>query len=528
LDITEAIDSGQSEYFLGPMVLKKQKGSDFIEIIDGQQRIATIYILLSVIRRIFRDKGDDKRADWFNNEYFGNQDFKTLEVLSKFTMNEINDPYFKRFVVADSNRESVNEAMKKLLTKDSNFLLLQAITNLWDFVKKRQSEMTGENFDLQTLSDIERFVRNNLNILFLIVTDEADAYIIFETLNDRGIGLTTMDLLKNHIFGKSGKYLENVKRLWTTICDNLADIDPRERFLYHYWTSLKGRTSKNKLFRIMRECINDSSSALDFAQELSNASKVYSAMSNSGHPFWNNYDQQTRENIDALNLLDAQQALPILLAAVDTFDENEYRKLTKILVVMAVRYNLICEERTGVLANYYVEIPPKIRNGELTRSAKVFRNLVPIYPSDADFKVRFSEKSIKNSRKARYILGEIEKFNQDDTLQVVSDTRKINLEHILPKNPSQEWSITINSIKPEDPNDYIYRIGNLALVNSPIQKQAGAKGFEYKKNYIFSKENKIKSTNSIACYSSWTKNEIDDRQRKLSEIAVKVWRVDIE
>ncbi len=56
-DITEAMDTNQPEYFLGPMVVKKDENC--YEIIDGQQRITSVYIILSVIRRFFRNQGDD-------------------------------------------------------------------------------------------------------------------------------------------------------------------------------------------------------------------------------------------------------------------------------------------------------------------------------------------------------------------------------------------------------------------------------------------------------------------------------------
>ena len=56
-DITQALDNGQPDFFLGPMVLKKD--GEVLEIIDGQQRIATVYIILSVIRRVLRKNGDN-------------------------------------------------------------------------------------------------------------------------------------------------------------------------------------------------------------------------------------------------------------------------------------------------------------------------------------------------------------------------------------------------------------------------------------------------------------------------------------
>jgi hypothetical protein len=65
--------------------------------------------------------------------------------------------------------------------------------------------------------------------------------------------------------------------------------------------------------------------------------------------------------------------------------------------------------RTGVLANFYADIPKKIRSGEIKKSAKVFREIKPIYPNDEEFEQAFSVKVLRDAQKARYLLIEIEK-----------------------------------------------------------------------------------------------------------------------
>ncbi len=523
LDISEAMDAEETEYFLGPMVLKKSPTQ--LEIIDGQQRVATIYIILSVIRRLLRVNKDDDRAEWVNQEYFGKKDILTMELHPKFQMNEVNDSMFQKFVIADSEEKNIKAAAKGLLKKDTNNLLLQAVSIIWDAVRQRC--FSGHDFDLQSLVAIERYLRKHVYVLLLTVTDEADAYVIFETLNDRGRGLTTMDLLKNHVFEKSGGQLEVVKGQWAILRENLADIDPSERFLYHYWSSLHGRTSKSQLFRLMRKGITSPRTAVSFAKELGKASKLYAAFSMPGHTYWDDYDQRTRENLETLNLLDAQQALPILLAAAEKFTEPEFSKLTEYLVVMAVRYNLIGELRTGVLANYYVDVPKKIRSGDILKAAKVFREIRTIYPSDDDFLQSFSTKILRDARKARYLLIEIEKQTFDGSRRIDDDPKKVNLEHVFPRNPSHEWKETIDSIQEDERTDYIYRIGNLALVSSASNRGLGSKGFAKKKELLYSGTKDIFYTSVLTSYKSWLKADIEDRQRKLAAKAVETWRIDI-
>jgi hypothetical protein len=442
-------------------------------------------------------------------------------------MNEENNHFYRQYIKADVTDDKIKEEMKGKLQKDSNYLLLQAVLRIQALTAQWQKDQSSESFCQEALLSLHRYLQNSVFILILKVEDEADAYVIFETLNDRGRGLNTMDLLKNHLFGRSGDLLGDVKRHWATIKDSLADIDPGERFLYHYWTSYYGRTSKNKLFRLMRSRIEASDSALRFSSDLCNAAKLYAALSVPGHPHWNGYDQRTRENLETLSLLDAQQALPILLAAADSFSEQEFGKLTHILVVMAVRYNLIGELRTGVAANFYSDIPPMIRANILTKSSKVFHELKPLYPSDSDFEQAFRNKVLRNSEKARYILRQIERYLHDNKTEVASDTKHVNLEHILPRNPSQEWSATIDSFGPDEIDEYTSRIGNLALVSSTENKKAGSRSFEEKKRNIFQKEQNIITTQRILEYPTWSRQQIEERQDWLAQLATQVWRVEM-
>ena len=172
-DLTEAIDSKQAEYFLGPMVVKK--ADDYLEIIDGQQRITTIYIILSTIRRLFLENGDNQRADWFRNRYFGEQNVVNLETEPKFHMNEVNDHIFQKYVVSDTSDAKIRSGMRGLLKKDSNYLLLQAISLIWENLQERQTEVSPDGFDRDGLLAIQSFLQENVFVLVLKVKDEADA-----------------------------------------------------------------------------------------------------------------------------------------------------------------------------------------------------------------------------------------------------------------------------------------------------------------------------------------------------------------
>lgn len=518
-DLVDAIANNRPEYFIGPIVVKNSPSGDN-ELIDGQQRITTVLVIMSVLRSIFRENGEPKRADLLTTRFFGDEDIVTLQIVDKFKMNEENGATYRDFISKEVGPSLVKTELIKYQKKHSNYLLLNAYLTMQTLVRKYM----GEEFNSVKLLGVVTLLEEKVKVLVLSVNDEADAYQIFETLNDRGRSLDTLDLLKNHLFSKSKSSLHEVKHKWSILKENLLDSDPKNRFLGHFWTSMHGRGSSSGLFRAMRDGTSTAQEAVLFANQLADSSRIYEALHSGSSPLWAEHSSETRKNIDILRLLDAQQALPILLAAFDKFTQDEFRKLTRLLVVMAVRYNFIGEERTGVAANYYSEIPRPIRAGLTTKTAQVFNQLKAIYPSDASFSDAFKVKTVTDSKRARYILAEIEN-NQSASEKIVnSDPDYVNLEHILPKNINQHWSPSKTLVSPDEHRFYVNRLGNLALVSKDKNKKGGSKSFKEKKIDIFSKSPEFLTTISIVEYDTWDRSTIENRQSALAKLAVETWK----
>ena len=99
----------------------------------------------------------------------------------------------------------------------------------------------------------------------------------------------------------------------------------------------------------------------------------------------------------------------------------------------------------------------------------------------------------------------------------IDNTDIVNLEHVLPQNPSNIW----NHISEEDRALYYRSIGNLALLTSPINTEAGNDGFDFKKQFYNQSEYIL--TQKIASYQTWNKESISNRQVELANLAVKTW-----
>ena len=520
-DFLDSMDNKQPDYFIGPIVVKTASVGATVEVIDGQQRLTTVLIIIGVLQRIFRTNGDPQRATLLSEKYFGEKDFVTLKPSEKFVMNEENSDTFRRYVAQEASREQIKNEQKKYIKKNSNYLLLQSILVVWD----QLDHLAGESADLKKLMEFYAYLTQHVQILVLSVEDEADAYTIFETLNDRGRSLDTLDLLKNHLFSKAKSKLSEVRSKWGAVREVLQELDPKNRFLNHFWLSLHGRTPKTGLFRAMRDHIDNSSAAVAFSIELAEAARIYAALQTPSSPHWDSHEPTVSKNIATLNLLDAQQALPILLAADVCFTKVEFRKLTDILVVMAIRYTFIGEERTGVAANYYSEVPARIRSKEYSKAAHVFKHLKPIYPSDATFEAAFKVKATTDTRRARYIFAGLENKQANKEKIVNTSADVVNLEHVMPKNQNEHWAPKVTQIPADEYSYYANRLGNLALLSRAKNKSAGSDAFAKKKVEIYL-TSEFATTKAIGIYDKWNRESIEARQADLATIAVKTWRIE--
>jgi uncharacterized protein with ParB-like and HNH nuclease domain len=99
-DLANAITKGENEYFLGSIVVVDKQERQ--EVVDGQQRLATISILLSAIRDYFYANGEKERADNIEHQFLITQRRRTLERIPRFKLNDADhDFYLKRILIKE-------------------------------------------------------------------------------------------------------------------------------------------------------------------------------------------------------------------------------------------------------------------------------------------------------------------------------------------------------------------------------------------------------------------------------------------
>ena len=368
------------------------------------------------------------------------------------------------------------------------------------------------------------FVLESARVIEVSVTDESRAFIIFETLNDRGLNLSTADLLKNHLFGQAGPRLEEAKLRWNQAMGPFTSADTglsADTFLRHYWASKQGVVRVKALYSLIKPEINDAESAVSFAIDLAESAPLWAAMFDRDSNHWTKYNHGALAALDTLRNLNVEQCRPLLLAGLRKLPAKELEQLLSLVVSWSVRWFVVGGGSAGVTERLYALAAKKVTDGDLTDAASIATFFSDSVPSDGRFERAFQDLTVRRGWLARYYLYALElAANGDAEPELVPNQNvdQVNLEHILPRNPkASDWP----SFNMEELQSMRLLLGNQALLRKSHNAQIGNRPFASKKPILAASD--LVLTSGIGALEDWTPAKIRARQERMAELAVTVW-----
>ena len=414
-DIKRALlDQDASDYFLGAIVVAPAEDDKNRYIVDGQQRLATLSMLFSAISHEWAETGDTKRAEGVKRDYLGQEDRRTGEIIPKLSLNETNDAVFQSVVLR--GEQPTKPEMKNWHQADRK--IFQAFTKLKNSVAEWLTKFDDKD---SALVDLEDFLADRLNLIAIEVADDADAFVIFETLNDRGLELAVSDLVKNFLFSQAGPHIDKFKLQWQDI-SLLVGSSNLTQFLRHYWLCTVGLVRERDLYRELRRTVKNKTTARRFIEQLRAAADFYAALSNPEHEYWADFPRKATDHLQALLIFGVTQYRPVMLAAMQKFPAAKAAKILQQLMVISFRYTVVSALGTGNLEKIYADAALAIQNETATSPQEAFARLTNAYVDDERFVKDFEARRYRKSAVARYILAEINNHLERSSEKLVSPT----------------------------------------------------------------------------------------------------------
>lgn len=522
-DFSTAIRKRQSTYFLGTIVVSK--GAKTVpEVVDGQQRLATTTILLAAIRDYLYLQNEVKMQVSVENDFLVTIDRRNKEDVAKLTLNIDDNEFFKKRIISLPNsteRTSVQE--KKESHKRISFAALKAQQLVQDIVRGQ----TQPNVD-EILNEWLEFIENKATVILLTVPDEMNAFTMFETLNDRGLRTSQADLLKNYLFREAGDRLTEAQQKWSKMVSTLETLGIEDivmTYLRHLVITLYGPTREKEIFTKIQTEVSGRGASIAFLEKLAEYADSYAALFTPTHLKWNSYPNQIRDSINVFRELKVQQIRPLMLAVAQHFEPKEADIAFRSFICWTVRFLIYGGLGGGQLEEAYGVKAHDVADSRIKTTKELLSALSNVIPTDKQFEEAFSSARVSQHYLARYYLRAIEACLRGETdqpeLKPVQDPSLVNLEHIIPQEPEQNWT----HIDVETADAYTKRIGNMTLMKTKTNSSFGNAPFqikrkEFEKSQLYLNKQIYEDTDAK---TKWGPKEINERQKKLAKTAVKTW-----
>lgn len=522
MDILEVRAGGEDSHYLGTLVVESTNDRE-LTVIDGQQRLATLSVLaLAVIAKLedlARDGVDSEanreRSKALRNRFVGERDPASLLEHSRLTLNHTDDGFYQDFLV--QLREPHN--LRGLTA--SNRQLWEA----FGYFRARMDEMSDVTEDGEALAGIlSEIIGRGLLFILITVDDELNAYTVFETLNARGLELTTTDLLKNFLFSmvRVKSDLDVLDRRWQSLS---AAVEPScfpEFLRYHLlctYPEVRGR----RLFKLVRREVRSAHDVFSLFKAIEPRGELFAALRDPTHEYWVGLPGAKR-SVAELILFEVRQATPLLFAAWDYLSRREFAKSLKVMSTIAFRYSVVGRLCGARLESACHQAAKAVVTGGVRDARGLFEELRSCYVEDAQFRQGFAKLAIARSRRKliKYVLARLE--GDASGRECDHDSDPGTVEHILPRNPTDDWH---DAFPARQRSTAVSRLGNLTLMEHGANARIGNSDYRQKVAEYGKSAYALTREVSELAPEEWTWALLERRQEIMAERATDLWRVEM-
>lgn len=566
-DINDEIGgSSTKEYFIGTILVSPTAQKNHYEVIDGQQRLTTFFLLLCALKHLFKSEAQEQTISGLISTNYTDSNGDTQTSLKLEPRYENAGEVMSKLVALSAEPDKTRNAIQAAGIK--SFGSLENLINAYATIYRYLNDNYNDKSDLKKYWG---YLANNV-VFIQISTDVSSALKIFETINERGVGLNPMDLLKNLLFTHvKTEEFTRLKDEWKKITKPLEkqkekplrflryflmanykiendrkDSTVREDEIYDWFINKTNAALcdyGNKPFEFVRKIIRDVDSYLSFSAGKGN-------------------DGLDNLHMDNLRRLcgGAFSLHYVLLLSASTFPKPLFDHFVKQLESFLFYYIFTKTPTKELERNFSIwadelhsiatltDIKDQKRKLNAFLADKFAKNMRAKDGELADDLKRYTLDSMQQYR-TRYLLAKLTQYVDMaykglKTPSSLQDYTVLEIEHILPNNPEDVLRADFVKNNPNKEYDlYKTRLGNLTLLEKPINIVASNDFFqkkctEYKKckYYLTSSIAEITTVGNnssinrmnekLESFAEWNADSIEKRQGILIKLASDIWKIE--
>ena len=474
-------------------------------LIDGQQRLTTIFIILALLKDMANENEETEFAEETKNTLLVNQYKKGLD-------------YYKLLPTQVDREDFINLIQNKKSNDESQ------INKAYNFFKRKLSRCKIEKQTLKTV------IINYFSIVSIVLNKDDNPYLVFESLNAKGKPLTPADLIRNYFFMRIhiDKQQDVYDELWNPMEITLEDSLPE--FIRHYLMHKGADIKQSDIYFNLKEEVEYnnnlkeevSSNTITYLANLFKYSSYYKKLIDPSFE----ENNQIKKYLDRLNKIEVTTAYPLLLNLYNKLNEHIISESDFVTMLQTIENYLIRRFVCGYANNQLNKVFPVIISQlDKKYSDNYVEGLKAILqtkgcPRDVEFKKRIMDSKLygagNRNTKTKLILESIEKHFGHKELVAFED---LTIEHIMPQNFSDWWKSYYGEEWDSNQELYVHTIGNLTLT---AYNQELSNSDYYTKKKFYS-ESHIQLNKYFSTTEEWYPEDIEKRSQKLATKMLEIW-----
>tara|TARA_Y100000385_G_scaffold289637_1_gene359744 strand:- start:594 stop:2255 length:1662 start_codon:yes stop_codon:yes gene_type:complete len=499
-DLVSAFKRNDNEnYFCGSIVLVENTIDNRFDVIDGQQRITTFTIISCVFRDLYENVLGKKALKYISNSI--QDEFEESKRKLRFLINEKYQVDFESDVLKKIEFIDFKNIEREL--KNKKYLANAHYVNQFFTEKVETESLNVEDFVIWFYENV---------VLAVITCPSQDSAIqIFNVLNDRGMPLSSIDILKSSLMVKLSIKEDKTafKSKWENIISNLKfaglDIDSMlNTYLYYKLASNPKNRLDKELLDIFKK---ENKNSLEIIKEISDFSDAYIKL----HSLQNKY-------IFCLKYLRHKIYWNAIISTALFENYQDIQELTRLLVAYYYQ-NWVAGKTVARIKQTSFNLLKLIKNNAPISTIKEeLKSNLENYGTTKSFKEELKSSYVYGRRWDRAVLLLVEYFSTDNNKEnFIPLSANLHLEHILPQTLNKDWSEIFTE---EETEHWTNSLANLTLLSLRKNVQAQNYSFEEKKNAYANIDNVISSfviTQDILKEDKWNVESLEKRRKNLIE-----------
>jgi hypothetical protein len=500
-------------YFLGSVVLVKGEGDALAEVVDGQQRLTTLMILLSVIR----DYVPEAYAASLGKRIFQQGDpIKGTRDQPRLTLKDRDQPFLEKQILDRDGVTEVASAATAALTDSQRNLAANAVLFSQRLAKLPEEDCTR----------LVTFVDQYTFLVIVATQDFESAYRIFTVLNERGLDLTHTDILKSEIIGEIPKAAQDAyTATWEQEEEDLGRADFADLFSHIRMVFAKSKARESILKEFRTAVLSRFPNRRDIINHvLVPLSNAFEAVTRKDFKCGTDVEDEVNQLFQWLNQLDNTDWIPPAISYLSRHggDPDAVLVFVTDLERLAASMHIRRVDITRRIERYGRVL------GEIEHDLDLTAPDSPLQLTDNERTetLRLLDGDIYSVTRIRlYVLERLDCVLSSGGASY--DHPLITVEHVLPQRP-KAGSLWRTGFTDEQHAVWVNRLANLVLLTRRKNSEAGTADFDVKKGRYFTGSAGVSPfvlTTQVLREPTWTPDVLKRRQHSLLSKLADLWRL---